>query len=629
MTRLRTFHVAALWATLVAILAPALVARADIYQWGYINPADPNLGKQPSTALAPDGAGVNAERGADLSNRNLTMAYLIRADLSAMPWGGGEFGDDFFPSKLTGVNLSQADLTDANLSMAWLYNANLNGAEVRGANFSRSVSFGYGSGITAAQLYSTASYLARDLTGINLEANAFAHVNLVGQNLTNAVFRGAALTGADLTAAEIRGADFSYSGITAAQLYSTVSYNTHDLSGIGLGSNELSGINLAAQNLSSGYFLGATLNGANFNEANAINANFLLAGLSGANFGHANLTNANLSGAGLTGANLEGARVQGAKFYRYDEGEGTGLTPEQLYSTASYQEHNLAGIGLIRNDLSGVNLAGQDLTNSGFSYATMANANLSGADARGANFLYATLSGANTSNLIQSDGHIASLDLTAGASLVVRDYDGNSAATPPTGPLPIIVEQQLSMDATGDLRLVFDADPWGSTISFAPGIPVALGGTLHLAFAPDVDLASQLGRTINLFDWTGVTPIGAFTVSSPYAWDLSELYTTGEVSLASLPGLGGGDFNGDGRIDDADLTNWKTNFGATGSASHTQGDADGDHDVDGADFLTWQQQLGNAVTVDASSAAVPEPAALLLLVSTAPAMLLRRLVAVS
>ena len=112
--------------------------------------------------------------------------------------------------------------------------------------------------------------------------------------------------------------------------------------------------------------------------------------------------------------------------------------------------------------------------------ANLTDANLSGADARGANFQFATLAGANTSNLIQSNGHIAGLDLTAGASLVVRDYDGNPAATPPTGPLPIVVDQHLAMDATGTLRLVFDADPWDSTISFAPGIPVALGGTLEL-----------------------------------------------------------------------------------------------------------------------------------------------------
>ena len=91
------------------------------------------------------------------------------------------------------------------------------------------------------------------------------------------------------------------------------------------------------------------------------------------------------------------------------------------------------------------------------------------------------------------------------------------------------------MDATGTLRLVFDADPWDSTISFAPGIPVTLGGTLELTFAPGVDVATQSGRTIDLFDWTGVTPTGAFTVSSPYTWNLSNLYTTGEVTLTAVP----------------------------------------------------------------------------------------------
>ena len=72
-----------------------------------------------------------------------------------------------------------------------------------------------------------------------------------------------------------------------------------------------------------------------------------------------------------------------------------------------------------------------------------------------------------TANLIRPNGHIAGLDLTAGASLIVRDYDGN----PSTGLLPIVVDQHLATDATGTLRLEFEADPWGSTISFAPGNP--------------------------------------------------------------------------------------------------------------------------------------------------------------
>jgi hypothetical protein len=188
--------------------------------------------------------------------------------------------------------------------------------------------------------------------------------------------------------------------------------------------------------------------------------------------------------------------------------------------------------------------------------ANLTNANLSSADARGANFQFATLTGANTSNLIQSNGHIAGLDLTTGASLVVRDYDGNPAASPPTGPLPIVVDQHLATDATATLQLVFDADPWDSTISFAPGIPVALGGTLELAFAPGFDVATQSGRTIDLFDWTGVTPTGAFAVSSPYTWNLTNLYTTGEVTLAAVPSFPG-DFNHDGTVDAADYILWR------------------------------------------------------------------------
>src|SRR5262249_30673535 len=71
--------------------------------------------------------------------------------------------------------------------------------------------------------------------------------------------------------------------------------------------------------------------------------------------------------------------------------------------------------------------------------------------------------------------------------------------------------------------------------SFAPGIPVTLGGTVELTFAPDVNLASQIGRTFDLFNWTGVNPTAAFAVVSPYRWDLSNLYTTGEITLTAIP----------------------------------------------------------------------------------------------
>jgi hypothetical protein len=263
----------------------------------------------------------------------------------------------------------------------------------------------------------------------------------------------------------------------------------------------------------------------------------------------------------------------------------------------------------------GANLSGANLTNAHFAGsvacdesscgtvpgANLTNANLNGADSRGANFYLATMTGANTTNLIQSDGHIAGLNLTGGASLTVRDYELL------VGPdVPIVVDQHLATDATGVLRLEFDADPWGSTISFAPGVPVTRGGTLELSFAAEVNLADEIGRTIDLFDWTGVTPTGTFTVSSPYTWNLSNLYTTGEVTLTAINALLG-DFNHDGTVDAADYVVWRKSDGTQSG-----------HDMWGAHFGaslgvgsgSAGRRLGDSA--ESLSAAIPEPATIAL-----------------
>ena len=213
-----------------------------------------------------------------------------------------------------------------------------------------------------------------------------------------------------------------------------------------------------------------------------------------------------------------------------------GFTKEQLYSTASYQEKNLQGIGLQSNDLSGWDFSGQNLTGAFLGGSTLTNANLSGADTRGAR-LY--LLGAISRNAILPDGSImgerAGLDLATGDKLVVRNYhyDPNQGL----GPIPVTIKSEMTMSDGGVLQLLFDADPWDSRIFFQHGISVQLGGTLELLFTMDVDLSSQIGRTLDIFDWTGVTPTGEFHVTSPYAWDLSNLYTSGEVTLLLVPEL--------------------------------------------------------------------------------------------
>ena len=173
-----------------------------------------------------------------------------------------------------------------------------------------------------------------NLTGASfLWGSTLANANLSHANLTNASFHdsnfgfSSTLTGADLTDAIVVGASFGDTtslGFTAAQLYSTASYQSHDLSAIRLNENDLSGWNFAGQNL----------------------------------------TNADFSYSMLYDADLTGAIVVGARF---DYTTSQGFTQAQLYSTASYQNRDLSGIYMYSNDLSGWNFAGQNLTNADFS----------------------------------------------------------------------------------------------------------------------------------------------------------------------------------------------------------------------------------------------------------------------
>jgi hypothetical protein len=203
-------------------------------------------------------------------------------------------------------------------------------------------------------------------------------------------------------------------------------------------------------------------------------------------------------------------------------------------------------------------------------------------------------------NTILPDGTIAGLDLAAGDKLVVRNYHGDPSQG--LGPIPITVQGHMTMDDDGILQFLFDADPWDSLISFEPGVPVQLGGTLELAFAEDADVASQTGRTLHIFDWTGVAPTGAFAVASQYPWDVTQLYASGEVTLL-LPG----DTNGDLTVDLNDLNNVRNNFGLSGEG--IAGDTNGDRTVDLVDLNNVRNFFG----VTAGAQAVPEPAAWVLM----------------
>lgn len=498
------------------------VCKADIFKWEYIDPSDPSQGKRESTMLLPGTEVVDAVPGVNLQVKNLTMAYLIGADLTDAI---------FVAANLSDADLSQANLTSADFRRATLTDANFTGAEVRHARFLGATSHGF----TASQLYSTASYQQRNLSGIllgrgshrddsdlsgwdfnnqiltnawfgfaNLADADFYRANLTkasvrdtdltgadfrDANLAEANFSNSTLTDADFSGANVRDADFvstTDGGFIPAQLYSTASYQTHDLTGMVLRSNDFADWDFSGQDLS------------------------------GADIRFTTLTDADFSGAIISGTALS-------------ETTRRGFTEAQLYSTASYQQKTLAGLIVQANDMSGWDFSGQDLTYSNFTYSTLIDTDFRGADLRGAEGVYPN--GPFISNLILPDGRIAGVDLEAGQSLLVRDFRARRFHEP----IPVSVEDHFSMGDGGLLQLRFGADEWDSPISFEPGIPVALGGSLELSFAAGVDVQSQLGRTLNLFDWAGVSPTGAFAVSSPYVWDLLALYTTGEVTLVAVP----------------------------------------------------------------------------------------------
>jgi hypothetical protein len=234
-------------------------------------------------------------------------------------------------------------------------------------------------------------------------------------------------------------------------------------------------------------------------------------------------------------------------------------------------------------------------------------ANLGESDLRGSEGIEVSKSGAVIRNTIHQDGSIRGLDLARGQKLVVRDYAGSES-------LPITVQRRMILGG-GTLQLELAEDDWNSVIGFGPGIPVMLGGTLELTFAPEVDVASQIGKKITLFDWSVVNPDGEFDVVSDYRWDLSNLYRTGEVTLLGV--LATGDFNADNVVDGADVDllcgevvsgGGAQRFDLTGDGQVTSsdvsalltrlatlpGDADFDGEVQFSDFVILAATFGEA-----------------------------------
>lgn len=288
-------------------------------------------------------------------------------------------GTKFSSSDLTNASFDSANLTKADFKYANLANAIFLDANISGADFSIGTK-----GFTKEQLYSTANYKSKDLSGIrfsfslkNGDGQNLSSWDFSSQNLANAWLFDANLTSANFASANLRGArfgyskladanfenaiindaEFYYSTITINQLRSTKSYKNKDLSGIDFSHTNLYG------GIS---FVGFDLRNANF--SNTYNSRY-------ANLGAPDFTD---------------AIINGAKF-----GESSFFYSKDLYVTASYKKRDLTYVSFSDGYVGGYNFFMQNLQNASFNSAYAGDANFAFANLTNTDFRGATINDAN------------------------------------------------------------------------------------------------------------------------------------------------------------------------------------------------------------------------------------------
>jgi uncharacterized protein YjbI with pentapeptide repeats len=509
--------------------------------------------------LIPGTEGVVQGPGMVLENLDLRFASLSEMDLTGSSFKGSNLRHaKLDAADLSTANLTTSDLTDANLALSNVTNASFTDATVTRTNFYATIGF------TREQLYSTASYKDRDLTGVSFWFLDLSGWDFSGQNLTGASLAIATLTDANLTDAIVTGALLANTtplGLTQAQLASTASYKARDLQGIGLDNNDLTGWNFSGQNLRRATLGNATLANANLRGTDLTDTDLWLAVLA-----DADLTDALVNGASL------GFATQ------------NGFTPEQLYSTASYQAKDLQRIRLTLNDLTGWDFSGQNLTGASLWQATLTNANLSRANFTGADLEQATLTNANLTGANLKNALLAGASMDS--AVVDSETTYNQWTVFPDGFNPEAAGLSFVRSSIGD----YDAD--------------------DLLDADDIDM---LARRFQGVYYGG--PDTMFDVNSDLTVDLQDLdFWVHEIGHTYF-----GDTNLDGEFNSTDLLNvfsaGEYEDDVAGNSGWSTGDWDADGEFTSSDLVVALADGGYEQGPRAAAAAVPEPASLALVLT--------------
>ena len=164
-------------------------------------------------------------------------------------------------------------------------------------------------------------------------------------------------------------------------------------------------------------------------------------------------------------------------------------------------------------------------------------------------------------------------DPTEGVLVGVVDYAGTFEANN----LVLSVDTTTGNAQIANLSSTTSVDLQGYTIT-------SVDGSLLASFESDLSNA-QWEEVAGSANGIGeLNPSGSTTLAPAASFNLTGMFSPGEAEdlvFQFRHAVGGeGDFNGDGQVDDADLTVWQQGFGTT---------------YDGGDFLIWQRNFGSAV----------------------------------
>lgn len=201
-------------------------------------------------------------------------------------------------------------------------------------------------------------------------------------------------------------------------------------------------------------------------------------------------------------------------------------------------------------------------------------------------------------------------ELPATSDTLTFDFTGNAVAN------------MLQFEGSSALNFVLNSGTTSSTIDVL-GSP---GGGTDVVFIDDatINLTDLSGGSLALGDYTLINgdantsfTLGSVAVAAPSGFSGSLSVIGDDLILSLIEAIeANADFDASSLVDGADFLTWQQNVGFTGPPNlQPFGDANGDDVIDGADLTAWRDQYGtNPSTVaTASTSAVPEPTALVLL----------------